>query len=376
MSGLLDSIFALLLVGSALFVALPQILSLTLQPAQNDAGNQIALMQAAATSYIKNHFTGLTGSIAVGGASAITPSQLIADGDLESSFNDANVFGQQHVLVIGQPSAGLLEGMVFTYGGDSIPDLVALRVAQAGPANSVVVLSSDSANFEGAAGGQTIPISGFSGTGYQISPGHLGAHIEPANYAAESPFLNRYYTGNLDDNTMHTNLLMAGNNITGATIITATQQVTTPTMVDPTTPSYQVTPAGNSNINNLVANGSVTSADYLHLSDARLKTDIGPIADPVGLIARLTGHRFTWRKDGREDIGFIAQEVQESLPEAVRMTDGGMLAVKYDVLAAPLTEAIKQQAREISLQAAEIDRLKRQIDRIEIRATSGPSEHQ
>jgi hypothetical protein len=137
-----------------------------------------------------------------------------------------------------------------------------------------------------------------------------------------------------------------------------------------------VTPAGNSNINNLVANGSVTSADYLHLSDARLKTDIGPIADPVGLIARLTGHRFTWRKDGREDIGFIAQEVQESLPEAVRMTDGGMLAVKYDVLAAPLTEAIKQQAREISLQAAEIDRLKRQVDRIEIRATPGPSEHQ
>jgi hypothetical protein len=357
--------FALLLVGSALFVTLPQILSLTLQPAQNDAANQVALMQAAATSYIKNHFNSLAGSITVGGATPITPSQLIADGDLESSFNDSNVFGQHHILVVAQPSAGILDGMVFTYGGDTIPDLVALRVAQAGPANSVVLLASDSANFEGAAGGQTIAVSGFSGAGYTISPGHLGAHIEPANYAAESPFLNRYYTGNIDDNSMHTNLLMAGNNITGAGIVSATQQVITPMVVDPTTPSYQITPAGNSTINNLVVNGAITATDYLHLSDARLKTDIGPIDDPVALVAKLTGHRFTWRKDGREDIGFIAQEVQESLPEAVRMTEGGLLAVKYDVLAAPLTEAIKQQSREISLQAAEIDRLQRQIEVIE-----------
>jgi hypothetical protein len=319
-------------------------------------------MQAAGASYIKNHFNALISGVAIGGAMPITPSQLIADGVLSSSFNDFNVFGQSHVLVVVQPASGYLEGMVFTYGGDDIPDMIAIRVAQAGPANSMVVLSSDPRNFEGAAGGQTVPVASFANSGFAVTAGHLGAHIESAQYAAEAPFLNRYYTGNADDNVMHADLGMNGNNITSAKTVSASLQVTAPMLVDPIAPTYQITPAGLSNINSLSAAGSVTAADFLHLSDRRLKREIGEIPDPLGVIEKLQGHRFFWRDRGTPDIGFVAQEVRDILPEAVEQTPSGFLAVKYDVLAAPLVEAVKSQGRQIREQAALIAELRRRLD--------------
>jgi hypothetical protein len=371
MNALLDSVLALAVVGAALFYALPQLVALSLQPAQNDAGNQLAQMQAAGASYIKNHFAALLGTLSVNGSIAVTPAALVADGDLSNSFNDFNAFGQSHILVVSVPAAATLEGMVFTYGGDSIQDPVAIRVAQSGPANAMVVLASDPGNFEGAAGGQSVPVAAFAQAGFAVTSGHLGAHIEAAVYAAEAPFLNRYFTGTVDDNTMHTDLNLGGNNIAAAKTITATQQVTTPTIADPTTPSYQVSMAGSSTLNSLITTGSVTSAEYLHLSDARLKTNIRPIDDALGLVSRLAGHRFDWRRGGGSDLGFVAQEVQDVIPEAVRITADGSLAVKYDVLAAPLAEAIKQQSQLIAAQQAEIAVLGRQIDQLQ-RSLSGP----
>jgi hypothetical protein len=364
MSGLVDVLFALVIVGGALAYALPQLVALSVQPAQNDAGNQVAAMQAAGNSYIKNHFNSLIGNIGVGAATAVTPAQLIADGDLPAGFNDFNVFGQNHILVIAQPTAGVLDGMVFTYGGDTIPDIVAIRVAQAGPPNSMVVLGSDPGNFEGAAGGETVAASEFSGTGYTIAGGHLAAHIEPAQYAAEAPFLNRYYTGNSDDNTMHADIVMNGFNIDSAKAVTATQQVNTPMVADPNTPSYQIFMSGTSNINNLVAGGTITSGEYLHVSDIRLKENVREIENPVALVQSLRGHQFNWRASGAPDIGFIAQEVQQVIPEAVKRTPDGTLAVKYDVLTAPLVEAIKSQDLTLRRQQAEIAELREMFARV------------
>lgn len=258
MTALLDVMFALVLVGVTLLYALPQIAALSVQPAQNDAGNQIAIMQAAGSSYIKNHFNSLVGSIAVGGSSAVTPANLITDGDLPSGFSDFNVFGQKHVLVIAQPSSGVLDGMVFTYGGDTIQDMVAIRVAQAGPANAMVLLGSDPANFQGAAGGETVAVSEFSSAGYSVTPGHLAAHIEPAIYAAESPFLNRYYTGNADDNTMYADLTMNGHNIANAGTVSATK------LSDPVNPNYQISPAGSSNVNSLSATNTLSAPAFVY----------------------------------------------------------------------------------------------------------------
>ena len=285
MNPLLQALFALVIGAIALSVGLPMLLDAQMQPAQNDAGNQLAVMQAAGAAYIRNNFATLTTNIAVGANQAVSPADLVADGDLAKSFVDANVFGQQHVLVIIHPTATQLEGMVYTYGGDQIPDNVAIRVAQAGPPNATVLLASDTTNFEGAAGGELVPALPFqviptppTTPNYTITAGHIGAHILPASYEAEAPFLNRYATGNVDDNTMHTaqymdgntlymgasgattgggNIEMAGGNLNAATTVTATQKVTSPILADPGGVD-QVVPAGTSQINTLNASGNVT----------------------------------------------------------------------------------------------------------------------
>jgi len=379
MNPLLQALFALVIGGTALFFGLPMLLDAQMQPAQNDAGNQIAQMQTAGSSYIRNHFSTLATSIAIGGNVAVTPAQLVTDGDLPASFNDRNVFGQQHILVITQQTTGALEAMVYTYGGDTIIDPVAIRVAQAGPPNATVLLASDTTNFEGAAGGETVPVSYFQNAAYPATAGHIGAHIQSANYAAESPFLNRYATGNLDDNTMHTaeymdgnnlemaapgastgggNIDMAGGNLNAATTVSATQQVNTPMVADPTTPTYQISMAGTSNVKNLTATGNVTATtiygnDYLHTSDASLKTNIRQIQGALDLIKSMQGDRFQWIGDGSPSIGFIAQDVQRVFPEAVKQRPDGKLAVEYDIIAAPLVEAVKELSQEVTQLRAE-----------------------
>lgn len=373
MNPLLQALFALVIGGTALFFGLPMLLDAQMEPAQNDAGNQIAQMQAAGTSYIRNHFSTLAAAIPIGGNAPITPAQLIADGDLAASFNDRNVFGQQHILMITQQTGGALEGMVYTYGGDTISDPVAIRVAQAGPPNATVLLASDTTNFEGAAGGETVPVAYFQNATYPAAAGHIGAHIISANYAAEAPFLNRYATGNLDDNTMHTaqymdgnnlemgasgattgggNIDMAGGNVNAATNVSATQQVNTPMVADPTTPAYQISMAGTSNVKNLTATGTITASttysnDYLHTSDASLKTNVRPIQGALDLIKSMQGDRFQWIRDGSPSIGFIAQEVQRVFPEAVKRRPDGKLAVEYDIIAAPLVEAVKELSGQV-----------------------------
>lgn len=392
MNSLLSALLSLVIGATALYYALPMLVDAQMQPAQNDAGNQIAVLEAATVSFILGNASQPTLTGIVPGTPLIMVPSSFPTSYLPATFQDFNVFGQKHAVAITQNSPGQFEALVYTYGGDTIPDNIAIRVAQAGPPNSVVYLSSDAADIEGAAGGELIPVAQFQNATHPIAAGHIGAHILPASLAAEAPFLYRYATGNLDDNTMHTavymdgntlnmsgadsttggNINMAGGNIAAATQISATQQVNTPTLADPTNPTYQVTPAGTSTINNLTVNGTATATTYLHLSDARLKENIRGIENPIAIVEQLEGHKFDWKQNGQPDIGFVAQEVQRVLPEAVVTSPEGHLAVKYDVLTAPLVEAVKVQAeqidrlnRAVSQKSAEIDQLKGVVEQLE-----------
>jgi len=393
---LLSALFALVIGATALYYALPMLIDAQMQPAQNDAGNQIAILQAATISYMRDNPGGFLSAATTTSPIFLKPTDF-PTAYLPATFQDFNVFGQSHMVSIILNASGQYEALIYTYNGDTMPDGVAIRVAQAGPPNSVVYVASDPlypADVTGAAGGEAIPLAPFMlKATHPLTAGHFGAHILPTAYTAEAPFLNRYNTGNPDDNTMHTaiymdgqdidmganatatqnggNINMAGGNVTGATQVSATQQVNTPVLADPITPTYQLTPAGASNINNLTVNGTATATTYLHLSDVRLKENIRRIEDPLTLVEHLEGHKFDWRQNGKPDIGFVAQEVQKVLPEAVVTTSDGHLAVKYDVLTAPLVEAVKMQEAQIdglnealSQKSAEIDQLKNVVDRL------------
>ena len=85
-------------------------------------------------------------------------------------------------------------------------------------------------------------------------------------------------------------------------------------------------------------------------SDQRLKDNITPIPNALNKVLSISGNIFDWNdkseKEGT-DLGVLAQEVLEVLPEAVTTRDNGYLAVRYEKLVPLLIEAIKELKAEI-----------------------------
>ena len=82
-------------------------------------------------------------------------------------------------------------------------------------------------------------------------------------------------------------------------------------------------------------------------SDARLKDDVYTLSDSSDKIKQIRGVGFMWNENssdglrGREDVGVIAQEVQQILPSAVEEGSDGYLKVKYHRLIPLLLESVK-----------------------------------
>ena len=93
-------------------------------------------------------------------------------------------------------------------------------------------------------------------------------------------------------------------------------------------------------------------------SDKRLKENIKPIESALNKVMKLKGVTFDWKQkedsilELKEDIGFIAQDVQKVVPELVRENKDGMLSMRHQGVAPILLEAIKELK-------AEIDELKK-----------------
>jgi hypothetical protein len=60
--------------------------------------------------------------------------------------------------------------------------------------------------------------------------------------------------------------------------------------------------------------GNVFATSYVASSDRRLKSNINALPSQLSQINNLTPVSFEWKKDGREDYGFIAQDVFNAYP--------------------------------------------------------------
>ncbi len=67
-------------------------------------------------------------------------------------------------------------------------------------------------------------------------------------------------------------------------------------------------------------------------------------------VQRLRGVYYDWKANGQHDIGLIAEEVGEVIPEVVTYEENGKDAssVDYPRLVALLIEAVKEQQKEIA----------------------------
>ena len=94
-------------------------------------------------------------------------------------------------------------------------------------------------------------------------------------------------------------------------------------------------------------------------SDFRLKENIEaiPETDMLLKVLQLEPKTFNWKSNGEDDIGFIAQEVFEVLPQLVVERNDGYLSVNYDRIPTLLVCCIKQlqdQINDLKLQVAQL----------------------
>jgi hypothetical protein len=127
---------------------------------------------------------------------------------------------------------------------------------------------------------------------------------------------------------------------------------------------------------NIAASGNVTA----YSSDRRLKENFNHIESPVEKVQKLNGYTFDWNEKSKElgftpkheknDIGLIAQEVEDILPQAVApapfdtksngesKSGENYLTIQYERLVPLLVEAIKEQQNQINKLTQEINELK------------------
>ena len=83
-------------------------------------------------------------------------------------------------------------------------------------------------------------------------------------------------------------------------------------------------------------------------SDKRFKENVKPIESALDKLHKINGVRFDWveneelHPNSGHDVGVIAQELLEVLPEVVTQRSNGYYAVKYEKIIALLIEAIKE----------------------------------
>jgi hypothetical protein len=101
------------------------------------------------------------------------------------------------------------------------------------------------------------------------------------------------------------------------------------------------------------ATGDITA---YYSSDERLKENIQPIENALQKVNQISGNTYDWKEGYDEvhshkgnDVGVIAQEIEQILPQIVTNRDNGYKAVQYEKIIPLLIQAIKELSVKIEV---------------------------
>ncbi|GAB3712581.1 hypothetical protein GCM10027592_51150 [Spirosoma flavus] len=98
------------------------------------------------------------------------------------------------------------------------------------------------------------------------------------------------------------------------------------------------------------------------MSDARTKENVTRMTGALQKIDALNGYFYDWKgQSAKREVGFLAQEVESVLPEAVSENADGVKFLNYNGVLPLLTEALKEQQKLISQQGELIRQLQQEI---------------
>jgi len=109
----------------------------------------------------------------------------------------------------------------------------------------------------------------------------------------------------------------------------------------------------------VVAGGTTLADAWTVRSSRRFKTNIQPLAGALEKVEQLQGVSYERKVDGKHEIGVVAEDVAQIVPEVVSHdpnTDE-VQGVDYSRLAALLIEAVKSQQAEIQQLKVQIEQL-------------------
>ena len=110
------------------------------------------------------------------------------------------------------------------------------------------------------------------------------------------------------------------------------------------------------------ATGDITGASINQTSDKRFKKEVKSIDGALAKVQQLNGYTYFWNRtakkakgiqDESQQIGVLAQEVEEIFPQMVKTDQDGYKSVNYSALSAVLIEAVKELNAEIEVLKAE-----------------------
>ncbi len=107
----------------------------------------------------------------------------------------------------------------------------------------------------------------------------------------------------------------------------------------------------------------IAAKEFRKPSDGRLKENIKTLENALETIGRLRGVSFEWKeghanqptKSNARQLGFIAQEVKDVLPEAVSARHGDYYEMEYSTVIPILVEAVKELRAQNERQSKEIE---------------------
>lgn len=122
-------------------------------------------------------------------------------------------------------------------------------------------------------------------------------------------------------------------------------------------------------VGNIFATGTITP------SDQNYKQNILPLRDALGKVRQLRGVSYDWNQAAYPEmrfaagtqVGFIAQEVEQVLPEAVHKSSSGMYSMNYSAVIPLLVEALKEQQEQVAEKNRQLEQLKKESAAIEAR---------
>ena len=98
-----------------------------------------------------------------------------------------------------------------------------------------------------------------------------------------------------------------------------------------------------------IHDGGINATTISETSSRELKTNITPMSNSLDKIMALQGVNFNW-KDGKggKQIGLIADDVADVVPEVVQFNETSPTSLQYSKMVALLIEGMKEQQNEIN----------------------------